>query len=581
MSVLLPKDPSGLSILLIFPALISLLLAAETRRDRYAPRGTLFSLLMLAVTWWCVTYAMELASTKMEAMLFWLRAQYLAVPVVPVLMLLVIRSGTGYGPLSKRTLTGLWTIPVLTCLLQVTNPSHYLFYADVSLFLEGERPRLDLMPGPWYLVHALYAYALGVIAVAHLLQRLFTRDVKYPLGQILLLLFAILIPYLVFTVYFAGWFPIPALDPTPFAFGVSGILMAVGIFGYRLFDLVPIARETVFQKMPDACLVVDRRERILDANEGALALLEWDRVPFGRTLAEAAAAKPRFHALLQTTSPVTLHLEEPDGDRHLQLRPSPILNKGGILTGHILLIHDDTNRTRMEKQLRAVNQDKDRFLSVLGHDLRGSLAGISGIADLLFDEGHPLTPEERGDLTQALRESLRNTLNLLENLLSWGRMQQEGLRVNPRPIKVVGLFEEAIATILPAAQNKGIRLNTDAGPSTSLSADEPLTLLVLRNLLSNAVKFTPENGRVDLLCEERPDAVILTVRDNGIGIPASILSKLGDKTATVGRPGTAGEPSTALGLVLSFEAMEKQGGRLEIESEEGNGSTFRAVFPKP
>ncbi len=581
MPVLLPNDPSGLSILLIFPALISLLLAAETRRDRYAPRGTIFSLLMLGVAWWCMTYAMELASTLEVAMLFWQRLQYLAVPALPVLMLLVIRSGTGYGPLSKRILTGLWTIPVLTVLLQATNPGHYLFYSDVTLFLEAERPRLNLMPGPWYLVHALYSYALGVIALAHLLNRLFPRDVKYPRGQILLLFFGVLIPYLVFTVYFAGWFPIPALDPTPFAFSVSGILMVIGVFGYRLFDLVPIARETVFQKMPDACLVVDRRERILDANEEALWLLGWARIPFGRTLAETAAAKPEFRDILQTSRPVTLNLDKGGIERHLQLRPSPILSKGRILTGHILLIHDDTERTRMEQQLRAVNQDKDRFLSVLGHDLRGSLAGIKGIADLLFDEEHPLTPEERGDLTQSLRDSLRNTLDLLENLLSWGRMHQEGLRVNPQPLEIEALFEEAVSSILPAAQKKKIRLNTDTGPTNSLRADEPLTLLVLRNLLSNAVKFTPENGRVDLLCEETLDALVLTVRDSGIGIPASILSMLGDKTATVGRPGTDGEPSTGLGLVLCFEAMEKQGGRLEIESEEGKGSTFKAVFPKP
>jgi len=581
MSVFLPSDPGGLSLLLIIPALISLLLAAETRRDRYAPRGKVFCFLMLAAAWWSITYAVELASTEKEVMLFWQRLQYLAVPAIPVLMLLVIRSGTGYGPLSTRTLSGLWVIPALTVLLQVTNPSHYLFYSETTLYLEAGRPRLHLELGPWYLVHALYAYALGVIAVAHLFNRLFTRDAKYPRGQLLLLLFAILIPYTAFTLYFAGWLPIPALDPTPFAIGFSGILMAIGIFGYRLFDLVPIARETVFQKMPDACLVVDRRERILDANEQAMRLLEWKHVPFGRTLPDVAAAKPAFRELLQTARPLTLHLQEEGAERHLQLRPSPIFSKGGLLTGYILLIHDDTERTHMEKQLRSVNQDKDRFLSVLGHDLRGSLAGLSGIIDLLQDEAHPCTPEERKDLNQSLRESVRNTLDLLENLLSWGRLQQEGLKVNLQPLKVKALFEDAIGTVLPAARKKEIQLTTTPGAATPLHADAPLTLLVLRNLLSNAVKFTPQKGRIDLLCEDRSDAVVLTVRDGGIGIPASLLTKLRENTQTVGRPGTAGEPSTGLGLVLCREAMDKQGGRLEIESEEDKGSTFRAVFPIP
>lgn len=571
--------PDAWSLFLVAPAVLSLWLAAETSHRKYGRLGREFSLLMAAIGWWSATYALELAAVGENGMRFWLKAEYAAIPFVPVLMYRVVRGYLDLPPLEGFLRIGIWLVPVATLVLQVTNESHFLFYSAVEVLEDEHGSRLSLEPGPWYWVDAAYAYLLGAAAVFHLVRRFPGRGAPVLRRQSFLLVLAVIGPFVGFTLYAFHWFPVRDLDLTPYFFFVSGVTMAVGIFGFRLFDVVPVALERVFERIGDACVVFDRRGRIVRANGSAIRLFGWGELPFGRAADEAFRGFPALSSCLRDLGTVSVSLAETvDGEeRHWQVTRSGIEDGGGREAGSLLVVRDDTERVRLTAELREMVAEKDRLFSIIGHDLRGSIAGLEGLGDLLAEDGSEMDDEEIRDLARSMSESAAATRGLLENLLLWARLERGDLRREMVPTGL-GQVVEGVRTQLAASlAHKSIRLETDfADEAKVVLADRRLLEVVLRNLVSNAVKFSPSGGRVGLASfAENPDGIAIEVRDEGIGMSRDLVDNLWSLTARKGRPGTAGEPSSGLGLVLVKEAVQAMEGRIAVESREGEGTVFR------
>lgn len=267
---------------------------------------------------------------------------------------------------------------------------------------------------------------------------------------------------------------------------------------------------------------------------------------------------------------------------HLQLRASRAqlreknaeleqLNKELIETRAI--IKEDANR------LKALNAEKDRFFSIIAHDLRGPLSGTMGLAEVLAKDARNIPIDEIVEFSTALYTSTSDMYKLLLNLLEWARLQMGLVSYKPSDVNSLALIEEGLAMYEGMAKEKELNITRD-GESLTLYVDQNMIKSVIRNLISNAIKFTPHGGEILIRTyADGNEKGVIEVKDSGIGIPPDIQAKLFRLDENVSRNGTNGEESTGIGLLLSRDIAEKNKGKLSFESEEGKGSVFRIELP--
>lgn len=242
----------------------------------------------------------------------------------------------------------------------------------------------------------------------------------------------------------------------------------------------------------------------------------------------------------------------------------------------LLLRHQEEMEKRSE-ELERLNQVKDKFFSIISHDLRSPINALSGLLDLL-DKG-AVKPEELPVHIGELKVRFNHTRTLLNNLLDWTLLQMDKLNLQPSKIDIFRIVEENIQ-LLGSVQTKQIALINNIQPDSFAFADSNTINLVIRNLITNAIKFTKDKGEVLIAAEARDNQWLVSVRDNGIGMNNDVLKILFDKTAPYTTRGTANEKGTGLGLILCKEFVEKNGGKIWVESTEGKGSIFYFTLPK-
>nr|WP_236676101.1 tetratricopeptide repeat protein [Chryseolinea lacunae] len=242
----------------------------------------------------------------------------------------------------------------------------------------------------------------------------------------------------------------------------------------------------------------------------------------------------------------------------------------------LLLQHQEEMETRSE-ELERLNQVKDKFFSIISHDLRSPINALSGLLDLL-DKG-AVTEAELPSHVRELKVRFNHTRTLLNNLLDWTLLQMDKLNVQAAKIDIGNIVEENIQ-LLAAVNGKDIQLVNEVPKNTIGFADSNTINLVIRNLITNALKFTNDGGTVAIRSQDKGTQWMMSVTDNGVGMPPDIIKILFDKTAPYTTRGTANEKGTGLGLILCKEFVEKNGGKIWVESEEGKGSTFYFTLPK-
>ncbi len=229
--------------------------------------------------------------------------------------------------------------------------------------------------------------------------------------------------------------------------------------------------------------------------------------------------------------------------------------------------------------LHELNATKDKFFSIIAHDLKNPFSSLLGLLAMLVSEYDNLDKEEIKELLESLHKSSGITYALLENLLHWSRSQTGKYQMNPRILVLREAVENSFQLLKHHAESKGIRLENGIGEEVSVYADEHMLQTVFRNIISNAVKFTPRGGLVRAMAQKCNGMVEAEVRDTGVGIDEENIDKLFRiDTHHVGR-GTADEQGTGLGLILCKEFVRKNGGDIKVQSERGKGSAFIFSFP--
>jgi len=230
-------------------------------------------------------------------------------------------------------------------------------------------------------------------------------------------------------------------------------------------------------------------------------------------------------------------------------------------------------------ELNELNAAKDKFFSIIAHDLRNPFNAIIGLTDLLLISLDELDTVKLQKTLENIKGSSQQAHELLENLLLWARTQTGTISYRPELLDLKVQAEESIELVTVQAARKNISIVSDFNNCGLISGDANMMSTILRNLLTNALKFTPRNGEVRVGVFQDNGFCILSIKDNGVGIAADKLKYLFSIDTAHKTKGTDQEPGTGLGLILCREFIEKHGGRLEVNSEVGKGSEFRVIIP--
>lgn len=233
-----------------------------------------------------------------------------------------------------------------------------------------------------------------------------------------------------------------------------------------------------------------------------------------------------------------------------------------------------------ERNLKILNADKDRFISILAHDLKSPFNSLLGFSELLLKNLHKYDMSKIETQINIIYKTSRQTYELLEQLLLWANSQSGKFVVELCSFSFVDACNDVLKSQINQANEKNIRIKIYDAEKITLTADIEMFKVVMRNLISNAIKFTHHNGRIDVSAKRyNPNEALIAISDNGQGIEERMLSRLWDLSENTSTPGTNNEKGTGLGLKICKELIEKQGGRIWAESQIGMGSNFNFTLP--
>jgi two-component system sensor histidine kinase/response regulator len=363
---------------------------------------------------------------------------------------------------------------------------------------------------------------------------------------------------------------------------------------------------TLIDNLPDFIYVKDSESRFLLANKAILA-------SFGLTMQEELVGKTDFdfhppemaqqffedeRRILESGQPL-INREETVFDQSrnaitwLLSTKIPLRDSQGKITGLVGINRDITKRKQAEaellvahnelqvknEQLRELNASKDKFFSIISHDLRSPFTALLGYIDLLGKQVEHVSRTALKEYITKLSISAERLYALLENLLTWSRLQRGVMEYAPEQFDLKEIVDDMVELFTSNAEQKQIRLTSSVQETLVVYADYAMVNTIMRNLVSNALKFTPTSGNITIAARYDTHDVEIAVSDTGNGMSPETMAKLfridGHPTTT----GTAGETGTGLGLILCQDLVQKNGGKIWVESKVGKGTTFRFTLP--
>ncbi len=235
---------------------------------------------------------------------------------------------------------------------------------------------------------------------------------------------------------------------------------------------------------------------------------------------------------------------------------------------------------RSQEELTNANATKDKLMAIIGHDLRGPLGSVIQALDMLIKLDGKLDKQKRLNMMTELHKGAKRAFTLLENTLFWARSQRGDIIYQPANLKLKVLVDDNIRSLSDLAQEKTIRLYTDIHKALTVYADKNMLTIILRNLISNALKFTPESGEIKVTAIAKKEFVEVTVVDNGVGVRTEDRDKLFNLENHFSTFGTRNEKGSGLGLPLCKEFVEKNGGKIRMESLKKGGCAFIFTVPQ-
>lgn len=543
-----------------------------------------FSYITIGISIWSIAYSFELSSSNMQSMMFWLRIEYLGVAFLPAMWFQFILKFVGKANwlTNKRTFL-IYIIPCITFIALNTNQYHYLFYSSVNIDYLGPFPLLDIKAGPLYILHAIFFYTSILIGLYILFTKFLKADKIYR-RQNLVIVIGALVPWLINVMYLLGFRPYNHIDLTPYAFLTTCLVIGFGLLQLKLFDIIPVARDKVIENLNEGILVLDAKDRIVDFNTMFKEIIAND-------FKLALNIGMDFHSIFgKFTDLVKMVVnreantyELPINNKTYEISITPLFDRDTIYSGVIINQRDISEQKasqelliKQSKELSSLNQLKDKMFSIIAHDLRGPIINLKEIMSL-FDQ-KLITEQELRTHLPLINNEVKSTSSLLENLLYWSRTQLKGERVNPDYINIKLATIVQLNLLDTQINEKELTINNTLSENITVYADKNMVELVIRNLLSNAIKYCNKKDSISISANLIDNYYVITIEDTGIGIEKDNIPKLFGMN-NYSTMGTNAERGTGIGLLLCKEFVEKNNGKIWVESEIGKGSKFSFSLP--
>jgi signal transduction histidine kinase len=554
---------------LLFTAGLAAAIALVAWQRRATPGGTVFALMMVASAEWAFMSALEKAMPTLAAKILCAKIEYLGITSLPALWLMFALTYSQQEPwLTRRNVLLLWVMPSITVALAATNEAHGLVWSSITPASHQADALLIYHHGPWFWIFAAYNYGLILLGALALSGALLRFPHVYR-SQTLVLLIALAVPWVSNAVYLAGWSPLRGLDPTPFAFTLTGLACAWGLFRFQLFDLVPVARDAVIESMGDGVVVLDAQDRIADINPAAQRLAGITQESVGQRIGTLLTAWPDLVTPLGDAKEGQSEIRlGSDAARYLDVRIAPLYDTYGRTTGRVMLLRDITER-------KLLDELRDDLTHALVHDLRNPLAGIKGSLEVLAETAGP---PPRHEMLQIARANTARMLGLVDSILDVSRLESGRLPLERHPVHLAALVAEALQLQRPLAGEKQLHLESDVPPELPLLfVDARLVVRVLHNLVDNAIKFTPKGGTIQVRAGRgsSPEQLVVCVSDTGPGIASSLRPRVFQKFVA----GRGAAHGSGLGLAFCRLAVEAHGGHIWAEDDHASGTTITFTLP--
>ena len=534
----------------LLAGIISLTVAFSLWPRRSSHGAKTLMIMLTAAAEWALLGAFHRASPDLSTKILLAKIQYLGVvTVTPVLLVFVFQYTGRERWVTGRNLALLALLPMVTLILVWTNEAHHLIWTQVRLDLSGASPIGVYSHGPWFWAYASFHYLLLLVGTV-LLIRTFIRSPRLYRMQVLVMLIGMGAPWLANFLYLAKLSPWPSLDLTPVSFNLTGLVLAWGLFRFRISDLVPVARETVLENMPDGVFVLDVKDRVVGLNPAAQRIVGRPASDvIGKPAADVVSGRPdlieRFGQAREAQSEIVLG--EGDNQRNYDLRISPLEDGRGRFIGRLVTMRDFTHRKQMDETIRKSLQEKELLMQEIHHRVKNNMAVISSLLNIQANR------VEDQQVREALKESqnrikamaiIHETIYRSENLMELNLQDYIERLVR----NVLSIFRGGPAGVAFKVEAQGVSLEMDQAVPCGL---------IINELITNALKYAfpdRDEGEVHISARYTPgDQIELEVRDNGVGLPADMDV----------------EESKTLGMRLVSLLVGQLGGVLEIMSDRG------------
>jgi PAS domain S-box-containing protein len=583
---------SPLFLLLIIGGLIGMLTFFFLLRFKKIPGVKYWLIWEVAASVWAFTYAFEFAATDIETKMVWSKFSYFGIVYCALsFFFFSLKFSSSDRFLSKKFIIAMFSVATLFLFSPFTNELHHLHWKSYTI--NPETNAMNYVYGPFFWVIFTFSYLTlfsGIITIS----RLFFKLSSFHRRKILLLFIASLLPPIGNLIYVFRINPLPGFDWTPFTFLLTGILIAINISRFKMFDLVPFARNKLIDILPDAILIVDSSLRIADYNASFRKLIDSDEENLiGKIINEVVPHRDALILeIIKHDEYQTEISHEINGKlRHFEVQTTALFDQNKEQTGRLVMLKDITHRIHAEETIREANirltseiqekekliEDLDAFSHTVAHDLKNMLGAIVTASDLIQSNVDEYSKEDLIELNSIIHSSATKTIHITRELLTLASVRQE--EINPHPVNMKRIISDSVTRLKAMIDEKSAQLILpDTWPEV-LGYEAWLEEIWI-NFLSNAIKYggTPPVIQFgwELLDGNKAK---LWIKDNGKGISEAEIGVLYTKFTRLD-PHKRIE-GNGLGLSIVKRIVEKLNGEVGVESANipGEGSTFYFVLP--
>lgn len=580
-----------LFLLLLIGGLIGVITFFFLLRVRKTPGVKYWLVWEVAASIWAFTYAFEYAATNIETKILWSKFSYFGIVYGPVAFLLFSLSlSSKFKYLQKKFVILFFALASLFILFPFTNDYHHLHWKSYGI--NPETNATDYVYGPLFWIMTSLAYVALISGIVNI-SILYFRLSGYYKRQIAVLFAASLLPLIGNIIYVFHINPLPGFDWTPFTFLLTGILIAINISQFKMFDLVPFARNKLFEMLPDAILIVDSSRRIADYNPAMKGLIEiGNKELIGKSVDEIF---PTWRKMIRQISGIPdfqtiVSHEVQEKMYYFDLHASSLYDQRKQSNGRLVVLKDITKRVQADEEIteshiRLINEiqekeqliyDLDSFSHTVAHDLKGMLSAIVSASNIVKHGIDDMSKDELLEINDLIGESATKTMHITTELLTLASVrQQEIKRVAVNMQKVVLDSISRLKDVIQASDTKIIF--PDTWPE--VLGYEAWLEEVWLNYISNAIKYggTPPVIQIgsDILPEDR---VKFWIKDNGKGLSPDEMALLFNKFT---RLDTIRAEGHGLGLSIVKRIVEKLNGEVGVESQNipDEGCVFYFILP--